>query len=123
MMLVSLVARLLEANHEDLRERVVRVSQDLDVAESSGAIVGVVLDCDDRLAQGFLYACAESPRFKASGTRGSAVAAIAVNEVVRFLDIAGQDVIVHALRNAPPFRRFWALGIGSGSVMLESQSL
>jgi hypothetical protein len=123
---MSSVAHLLEENH-DVMARVFAETTRGAVTTGVGApkLMCVVIRCDDRLAQGLLYACGGEfgGRFQAADTFGAAVAVLPVDEVVRFLEIADQITMVYALRSRPPSNRFWTLGISDGSVMLESQML
>jgi hypothetical protein len=122
---ISPVARLLEENH-DAMARVFAKARKGVATSGVGAptLMVVVIRCDDRLAQGLLYACGgDGRRFETGDTSGSAVAVLSVDEVVRFLEIADQVTMALMLRSRPPRNRFWALGISAENVMLESQAL
>lgn len=117
---MNTVAELLVQNHERMLFRFVEANCAAGVRICDSTFVCTVVRCDDRLAQGLLYACGQG-RFAAGDTPGSAVGVLSVEELVRFLDIAGQNTIALAIRSRPMVNHFWALGFSDGGVMLESQ--
>jgi hypothetical protein len=130
---MSFVADLLELHHDVMAILYDEVSRKIAAIATGGALAPklmcVVIRCDDRLAQGLLYACGgdtsagDRVRFSSGVSPGTAVAALAITDVIRFLEIADQVTMAYALRSRPPKDRFWALGISGGSVMLESQMI
>jgi len=119
---MSAVAELLDQNHALMALRFDEASRNAGVRPCDSTFVCVVIRCDDRLAQGLLYASSGSLRFEVGSTPGSAIGVLSVSDLSCFLEIADQETIALALKSRPMVNRFWALGICDG-VMLESQRL